>query len=162
VTLHTSLGDLKLEVHCDLVPRAAENFLALCASGYYNGSLFNRVIRGFIAQAGAPAGRYKGGEAARGGTLADQFVPGLGHGARGVVSYASSGPDTNGSQFFVTLAKQPQLDNSYTVFGKVIDGWATLDKIEAAQVAKKDRPVEEIVITSVTIHANPIADMEVQ
>eukprot|EP01094_Clydonella_sp_ATCC50884_P025397 TRINITY_DN6659_c0_g1_i2.p3 TRINITY_DN6659_c0_g1~~TRINITY_DN6659_c0_g1_i2.p3 ORF type:complete len:160 (-),score=56.91 TRINITY_DN6659_c0_g1_i2:191-670(-) len=156
VTLHTSLGDLKLELHCDIVPRACENFLALCASGYYDDTVFHRLIKGFMVQGGDPTGTGKGGNSIWGHKFKDEFDPLLVHNARGVVSMANSGPDTNGSQFFIAFAKQPHLNNKYTIFGRVIHGWDALDAIEKVPV-DGHRPLTDIVLKSVTIHANPLA-----
>ncbi|KAG2603955.1 hypothetical protein PVAP13_4NG022300 [Panicum virgatum] len=118
VTLHTNLGDIKCEVFCDQVPRTAENFLALCASGYYDGTVFHRNIKGFMIQGGDPTGTGKGGTSIWGTKFADEFRESLKHNARGIMSMANSGPNTNGSQFFITYAKQPHLNGHYTVFAK--------------------------------------------
>ena len=179
LTLHTTLGDLKLELHCDRVPVVAYNFLALCASGAYDGTTFHRNVKGFVVQGGAPAqvtdsvnkrhidncrednakSRAKGGECVWGGLMPDQFCAELKHDMRGVVSMASSKPDRVGSQFFVTYAPQPHLDGVQSVCGKVLFGWDTLDKMERVPViGKKFRPVTPIVVQRVTIHANPFAD----
>lgn len=158
VTLHTNIGDLKLEIHCDYVPKAAENFLALCASGYYVGTEFHRNIRGFMVQGGDPSNTGKGGTSIWGKPFADEFVSQLKHNARGVVSMANKGLDTNGSQFFICYGKQPHLNNKYTIFGRVISGWETLAAMEKAPVNEKNKPLAPIVIERVTIHANPCAD----
>lgn len=163
VTLHTSLGDLKLELRCDATPLACENFLALAASGAYDGTIFHRNIKGFMVQGGDPTGTGKGGrsiftEKPDGKFGLEVVLPALRHDARGVLSMANSGkPDSNGSQFFITYKACPHLDGRHTVFGKVIGGFDTLDKMERARVAEKDRPVEEIRVEGVTIHANPLA-----
>ncbi|KAI8371441.1 cyclophilin-like protein [Radiomyces spectabilis] len=159
VTLHTDLGDIKIEVFCEAVPKTAENFLALCASGYYDNNLFHRNIKGFMVQTGDPTGTGKGGNSIWGRKFNDEIRSTLKHNARGIVSMANSGPNTNGSQFFITYAKHPHLDTKYTVFGKVIDGAdSTLDAIEKVPVDEKYRPIQEVRVRSVTIHANPIAD----
>eukprot|EP01137_Pigoraptor_chileana_P006031 Opistho-2@49906 len=157
VTLHTDLGDLKIELFCDEAPRTCENFLALCASGYYDGCKFHRNIKNFIVQTGDPAGTGKGGNSIWGGKFEDEISDSLRHNARGIVSMANSGPNTNGSQFFITYAKQPHLDKHNTIFGKVIFGNDTLDFMEKVPVDEKNRPVNPIKIRNVTIHANPIA-----
>lgn len=157
VTLHTSHGDLKLEIFCDRVPRLAENFLALAASGNYDGTIFHRLLKGFMIQGGDPTGTGKGGESIWGGTFEDQFNQELKHDKRGVVSMANKKPDTNGSQFFILFAPQPHLNNRYSVFAQVIDGFETLDAMEKVSTGEKDRPLKEIRIDRVTIHANPLA-----
>jgi len=160
VTLHTTLGDLKIELYCEQVPLACENFLALCASGYYNNTSFHRNIKGFIVQGGDPTGKGQGGTSIWGKHFKDEFVPALKHNKRGIVSMANSGPDTNGSQFFFSYAKQAHLNNVYTVFGHVIHGFETLDAFEKVVVDETDTPVTPIKLKWVTIHANPIADLQ--
>mmetsp|Transcript_18599 Transcript_18599/g.59738 ORF Transcript_18599/g.59738 Transcript_18599/m.59738 type:complete len:177 (+) Transcript_18599:70-600(+) len=158
VTLHTNLGDLKAELFCDSVPRTTFNFLALAASGYYDGTLFHRNIKGFMVQGGDPTGAGKGGASIWGGKFADEIHPENKHSARGILAMANSGPNTNGSQFYITYAKHPHLDNSYSVFGKLIDGFETLNAIERTPCNEKHRPLSEIRLEHVTIHANPLAD----
>jgi len=181
VTLKTSLGDIKLELHCDATPKACEvrararartrderatdatrrqNFLALCASGYYDGTMFHRNIKGFIVQGGDPTNTGRGGESIWKAPFGDEIQPHLAHTKRGIVSMANSGPGTNGSQFFITYAKQPQLNNVYTVFGQVIDGFETLDLMERVPCDEQDKPNNPILIESVEVHANPIAEQQ--
>jgi len=163
VTLHTNHGDLKIEIFCEATPKAAENFLALCASGYFNGCIFHRNIRGFMIQTGDPTGSGKGGQSIWGAPFADEVRSTLKFNTRGVVAMANSGKDSesNKSQFFITYAKQPHLDGKHTIFGKVIDGTdTTLDSMERVPVNNKNKPLNEIEITGVTIHSNPIADAE--
>lgn len=120
VTLITDFGDLKLELHCDQCPKACENFLALCASDYYDGNIFHRNFKDFMVQTGDPTNTGKGGESIWKKKFEDEFSETLRHSGRGVVSMANNGADTNASQFFITYSKQPQLDLKYTVFAKVI------------------------------------------
>ena len=113
VTLHTNLGDIKFELYCDEVPRAANNFLALCASGYYDKTIFHRNIKGFMIQGGDPTGTGKGGKSIYNtptGKFADEIVDTLKHSRRGIVSMANSGPNSNGSQFFITYRAHPHLN----------------------------------------------------
>ncbi|KAK7690884.1 Peptidyl-prolyl cis-trans isomerase cyp10 [Cerrena zonata] len=161
VTLHTNLGDIKVEIFCETVPKTAENFLALCASGYYDNCLWHRNIKGFMIQTGDPTGSGKGGQSLWGKPFSDEIRSTLKFNNRGILAMANSGPDTNKSQFFITYAKQAHLDGKYTIFGKVIDGAeSTLDAMERVPVNPKNRPLTEIRLTHVTIHANPIADAE--
>ncbi|RDX57474.1 cyclophilin-like protein [Lentinus brumalis] len=161
VTFHTTHGDIKVEIFCEAAPKAAENFLALCASGYYDNTLWHRNIKGFMIQTGDPSGSGKGGQSIWGKPFADEIRSTLKFNNRGILAMANSGPDTNKSQFFITYAKQPHLDGKYTIFGKVIDGAdSTLDAMERVPVNPKNRPLSEIRTTHVTIHANPIADAE--
>ncbi|KAJ1565001.1 Peptidyl-prolyl cis-trans isomerase cyp10 [Nowakowskiella sp. JEL0078] len=161
VTLHTDLGELKIELFCEATPKAAENFLALCASGYYNNNIFHRNIRGFMIQTGDPTGTGKGGQSIWGRYFADEIKTTLKHNARGIIAMANKGPDTNGSQFFIVYGKQPHLDSKHTVFGKVIDGLETLDAMEKVPVDAKSKPLQEIKIRSIVIHSNPIAEMSI-
>ncbi|KAG9239178.1 cyclophilin-like domain-containing protein [Amylocarpus encephaloides] len=159
VTLHTNCGDIKIELFCESVPKTAENFIALCASGYYNGSAFHRLIPTFMIQTGAPPSQPKGGASIWEEPFEDEIRPSLRHNARGIVSMANKGPATNGSQFFICFDKAPHLDGKNTIFGRVIgdDGLRTLSKMEAVEVDKKNRPKEAIKIETITIHANPLA-----
>eukprot|EP00889_Picochlorum_renovo_P001095 jgi/Picre1/28125/NNA_003532.t1 len=117
VTLHTSLGDVKIEVFCEQVPKTANNFLALCASNYYDGTIFHRNIKGFMIQGGDPTGTGKGGKSVyESGKFEDEIVSSLKHSKRGIVSMANSGPNTNGSQFFITYKAHSHLNGKYTVW----------------------------------------------
>jgi len=141
------------------VPKAAENFLALCASGYYDNCLFHRNIKGFMVQTGDPTGTGKGGQSIWGQPFADEIRSTLKFNNRGILAMANAGLDTNKSQFFVTYTKQPHLEGKYTIFGRVIDGAdSTLDAMERVPVNEKHRPTHEIRLKGVTIHANPIAN----
>lgn len=159
VTLHTDLGDIKLELHCEQAPKSCENFLALCASNYYDNCLFHRNITGFMVQTGDPSGTGKGGKSIWNRKYEDEISDILKHNSRGVISMANSGPNTNGSQFFITYAKQPHLDMKYTIIGRVIDGLEVLDDLEKLPVEDRTyRPMTDVRIQRATIHANPIAD----
>lgn len=159
VTLHTDLGDIKLELHCEQAPKSCENFLALCASNYYDNCLFHRNIKGFMVQTGDPSGTGKGGKSIWNRKYEDEISEILKHNSRGVVSMANSGPNSNGSQFFITYAKQPHLDMKYTIIGRVIDGLEVLEDLEKLPVEDRTyRPMTDVRVQSATIHANPIAD----
>ena len=156
--MHTSLGDIKCEISCDLVPKIAENFLALAASNYYDGNKFHRNMKDFMIQTGDPTGTGKGGESIWGGKISDQFHPDLKHDQRGMLSMANNGSNTNGSQFFITYSAQPHLDNVYCVFGRVIHGFEVLKKMERVPVGSRYRPLSDIILNKITIHANPLAE----
>jgi peptidyl-prolyl cis-trans isomerase-like 3 len=158
VTLHTTAGDLKVELFCEKTPKACENFLALCASNYYTNCIFHRNIKGFIVQTGDPTNSGKGGQSIWGEPFPDEIRTDIKHDARGILSMASNGKDTNGSQFFITYDKHPTLDGKHTAFGKVIDGFDTLEELENIIVDKRYCPVVEQKIKDVTIHANPLTD----
>eukprot|EP01080_Neovahlkampfia_damariscottae_P000571 gene571-8081_t len=157
VTLHTSLGDLKVELYCDHVPKHVKNFLALCASNYYDNTTFHRNIPDFMIQGGDPLGTGRGGTSIWGTKFEDSFHPLLKHDKRGILAYANSGPDSNGSQFYITYKAVPELDGKYVVFGKVIGGFLTLDQMEKKEGDSNNRPLDKIHLRSVTIHSNPIA-----
>ncbi|KAF2832941.1 cyclophilin-like protein [Ophiobolus disseminans] len=162
VTLHTSRGDIKLEVFCETVPKTAENFLALCASGFYNGSPFHRLIPNFMVQTGSPASDPKSKTSTSifdtpNQLFEDEIRPALRHNTRGIVSMANKGVNSNGSQFFITFAPAPHLDGKNTVFGKILEGDEVLDDMEKIAVDKKSRPQERVEIKKVTVHANPLA-----
>ena len=151
VTLHTTHGDIKMELFVSQAPKTCENFLALCGTDYYNNCVFVRNIKSFMLQTGDPTNTGKGGNSIWGGKFTDEIREDLKHKARGVVSMANSGPNTNGSQFFITYGPQPTLDLKYTVFGKVIE------KLQVNPKNFKPLPGHEAKITNVTIHANPLA-----
>ncbi|XP_043195486.1 RING-type E3 ubiquitin-protein ligase PPIL2-like [Amphibalanus amphitrite] len=160
VRLVTNVGPLNLELHCDQTPRACENFIKHCASGYYNGTKFHRSIRNFMIQGGDPQGTGEGGQSIWGEPFADEFRPNLGHNGRGVLSMANSGPNTNKSQFFITYRSCKHLDNKHTVFGGLVGGLDTLSTIEKVEVDNKDRPIEDIVITAAHVFVDPFAEAD--
>ncbi|KAI4109661.1 MAG: hypothetical protein L6R37_000348 [Teloschistes peruensis] len=160
VTLHTTQGDLKIEVFCESVPKTAENFLALCASSFYTSSPFHRSYPGFMIQTGSPAsGGPKVSTSIYGSLFEDEIRPSLRHNARGIVSMANKGPSTNGSQFFILFAPAPHLDGKNTVFGKIVgsEGMETLERLEAVKADAKGKVKGEARIKNVSIHANPVA-----
>lgn len=146
MTIETSKGKIVVELYPDQAPKTVENFLTLTKKGFYNGVLFHRVIPGFMIQTGDPTGTGRGGP---GYTFADEFSPDLKHDAPGVLSMANAGPDTNGSQFFITLAPTPWLDGKHTVFGRVKEGMAVVETIAAVRRDANDRPLEEVAMTKV-------------
>lgn len=157
--LSTSLGDLNLELHSDMVPRAAENFLVLAQNGYYNGTVFHRSIRNFMAQGGDPTGTGTGGQSIYGGNFRDEFDNRLTHSGRGILSMANSGPHSNGSQFFILYKSAHHLDHKHTVFGKVVGGLGTITEMERVPVNDEDRPLKEIKITGCQVFVDPFKEM---
>nr|CAB3496765.1 unnamed protein product [Digitaria exilis] len=163
VQLHTTHGDLNLELHCDITPRTCENFLTHCENGYYNGLIFHRSIKNFMIQGGDPTGTGSGGESIWGKPFKDEVNSKLLHSGRGVVSMANSGPHTNGSQFFILYKSAPHLNFKHTVFGMVVGGLTTLSAMEKVPVDDDDRPLvsivqEEIKILKVSIFVNPYTE----
>ena len=157
VTLHTTLGDIKLELACDAAPAACANFLAHAAAGTYDGTCFHRSVPRFVLQGGDPTGTGKGGSALLDSpTFLDEAV--LKHDAPGVVSVANGIPSRGlGSQFMLTYAPAPSLDGKHVAFGRVIDGLDVLGAAERVPTGDKGRPVVDVAIKSVTIHASPVA-----
>ncbi|EUR70102.1 hypothetical protein PFBG_03331 [Plasmodium falciparum 7G8] len=123
--------------------------------------MYNKNIKGFAIQGGDPTNTGKGGQSIYGKYFEDEFDSTLKHDKRGIVSMANKGkPNTNGSQFFITYSRQPHLNGIYPVFGKVIDGMDVLSVLENEPVGEKSRPIKDIIIETITIHANPIAEEE--
>ena len=131
VTIKTDRGDIQLELFQDLVPRTVKNFVDLANDGFYNGLLFHRVIPDFMIQGGCPNGDGRGGP---GYKFDDEFHPELVHNRGGILSMANAGPNTNGSQFFITHLATPWLDNKHSVFGRVIEGQDVIDAIIGGDV----------------------------
>jgi len=107
VVLETTQGNIEIKLMPETAPKACENFKALVEKGYYNGTIFHRVIKGFMIQGGDPTGTGRGGDSASGGTFADEFKDGVTFNKKGILAMANRGPDTNGSQFFITVAPTP-------------------------------------------------------
>ena len=155
-TFKTNKGDFKIELYAKECPETVWNFVNLAEGRqegkkegpYYNGLIFHRVIDGFMIQGGCPDGTGMGGP---GYKFNDEFHPELRHDVEGILSMANAGPGTNGSQFFITLAPTPHLDNRHSVFGKVIEGMDVVKDIGSTQTGGMDRPSHDIVIESVTI-----------
>ncbi|WP_299236848.1 peptidylprolyl isomerase [Natronomonas sp.] len=176
VTLRTTHGDITVELFAERAPRTVENFLGLAehdpaasadpavdtntwedpesgelrGDSLYEGVVFHRVIGEFMIQGGDPTGTGRGGP---GYQFADEFHDELSHDGPGVLSMANSGPDTNGSQFFITLAAQPHLDGKHAVFGQVIDGMDVVEEIGSLPTDRNDAPSEDVEIETVEIDA---------
>ena len=137
VTLQTNLGTMRAEIFQDKAPTTAKNFLSLVNKGFYNGLTFHRVIPGFMIQGGCPKGNGTGGP---GYTIQDEFHPSLKHDAPGILSMANAGPNTGGSQFFITVAPTPWLNGKHAIFGKLISGQDVAEKIVNVPRDGQDRP----------------------
>ena len=161
VVFETSVGDFVVELYFQHAPATCKNFRELARTGYYDRTIFHRVIRGFMVQTGDPTGSGKGGASIWGGAFGDEFHAENRHDRRGVLAMANKGPGTNRSQFFFTFDAQPHLNDRYTVFGRLIDGFDALDALEKLPVGKKNRPTTDVRIERVTIHANPLAERDV-
>ena len=148
VTIETNHGTIKAEMFVDKAPKTAGNFLELAKKGFYDGVIFHRVIDGFMIQGGDPTGTGRGGP---GYTIKDEFAAGLAHTQPGLFSMANAGPNTGGSQFFITLAATPWLDGKHAIFGKVVVGMDVVKKIGKLPTARGDRPTEDVVMKNVTV-----------
>lgn len=144
----TTMGDFEIELAEDKAPKTTKNFIDLAEKGFYDGLIFHRVIEGFMIQGGCPNGTGTGGP---GYHIDDEFHPDLRHSGPGVLSMANAGPNTGGSQFFITLDKTPWLDGHHAVFGHVIKGMDVVQKIGSAPTDHRDRPIEPVIMKKVTI-----------
>ena len=147
-TIDTSMGAVTLELYRDKVPRTVDNFVKLAKDGFYDGLIFHRVIKDFMIQGGCPSGTGTGGP---GYKFEDEFHKELRHDVPGVLSMANAGPNTNGSQFFITLVPTPWLDGKHAVFGKIVDGLDVIEAIGKVKTGAGDRPAEEIKLSKVTL-----------
>jgi peptidyl-prolyl cis-trans isomerase B (cyclophilin B) len=139
-TIATNRGAIRLKLHVDKAPQTVANFEKLAAKGFYNGLKFHRVIKDFMVQAGCPQGTGTGGP---GYTFKDEFHKDLKHNCPGVLSMANAGPNTNGSQFFITHVATPWLDGKHSVFGQVIEGQDVVNTIKQGDVMTKVTVAEE-------------------
>jgi peptidylprolyl isomerase domain and WD repeat-containing protein 1 len=149
--VHTTLGDVHIQLFPVECPKTVENFATHSRNGYYNGLLFHRVIRGFMAQTGDPLGDGTGGTSIWGADFEDEFHPKLRHDRPFTVSMANAGPNTNGSQFFITTAAIPRLDGKHTVFGRVTKGSEVVLAIERVKTDKNDKPLQDVKIINIDI-----------
>lgn len=164
-TLRTNHGNITIELYAERAPNTVQNFTDLATgerdwthpeSGetisdepLYEDILFHRIIDGFMIQTGDPTGTGRGGP---GYTFDDEFHPELRHEGPGVVSMANRGPNTNGSQFFITLEATPHLDDKHSVFGHVTDGMDVVEEIGNVATDRNDRPVEDVILQQVDVH----------
>ena len=159
----TTAGTFTLRLHEKEVPNPVANFVGLAegtrewthpgtgkkhTTPYYNGTIFHRVIEGFMIQGGDPLGQGTGGP---GYNFADEFDSALRHDKAGILSMANAGPNTNGSQFFITLAPTPHLDDRHSVFGEIVEGMDVISAIGSTQTGQNDRPTTDIVIETIDI-----------
>jgi peptidylprolyl isomerase len=143
VVLETNQGNIEIKLKTDVAPKACENFVKLVEKGYYNGLIFHRVIKGFMIQGGDPTGTGMGGESIWGKPFEDEVTPVAQFDGPGILAMANAGPNTNGSQFFITCAKTPWLNMRHTIFGEVVSGLDVVQKIENSPVNAEDRPAGE-------------------
>ena len=149
----TTEGAFRIKLFADKAPKTVENFVSLADGSktgkpFYDGTIFHRVIPDFMIQGGDPEGTGRGGP---GYKFADEFHPTLRHSKPGLLSMANAGPNTNGSQFFVTVAATPWLDNKHSIFGEVVEGYEVVKKISMVPRGSQDRPLKEVRVNSVKI-----------
>jgi len=144
----TSMGNFEVELFLDKAPLTVGNFMKLVDKGFYDGLIFHRVIPNFMIQGGCPNGSGRGGP---GYTIRDEFNKDLKHDIHGILSMANAGPNTGGSQFFITVAPTPWLDNHHSIFGKVTNGFEVVEKISKVQKDRQDKPIQDVKINKIKI-----------
>ena len=156
VFLETSLGDIEVELYCTHAPRTCKNFYNLARSGYYDGTVFHRIVKSMCVQGGDPTGTGRGGksileDARADGTFDCELTPKLKHTGAGILSMANRGRNTNTSQFFITLAPTPWLDGKHTIFGRVKKGMQVVRAMSEVETAQDDRPRDDVVIRHASV-----------
>ena len=155
--IKTNMGIVEIELYADQTPKTVENFVGLAKKDYYNGVIFHRVIPNFMIQGGDPTGTGRGGESLWGKPFADEIVTSLVFDEPGILAMANSGPNTNGSQFFITVAATTWLNGNHTIFGKVIGGMDVVYAISKVATSKPgDKPLQDVVMESVTIEQREV------
>lgn len=151
VVFETTMGTIKAVLYEDQAPITTANFIKLVEEGFYNGLIFHRIIPNFMVQAGCPQGTGTGGP---GYTIPDEFAPGLKHDKAGVLSMANAGPNTGGSQFFITHVPTPWLDGKHAIFGQVVEGIEVIFQMAEVPRNRMDKPNTDIKMTRVYIVDN--------
>lgn len=146
VVLETNQGTIQLELFPDVAPKTVENMVGLVEKGYYDGTIFHRVKDDFMIQGGDPTGTGRGGQSLWGKPFKDEFTPENKFDEKGLLAMANAGANTNGSQFFITVELTPWLNGKHTIFGKVIEGYAVVEKIANTPRDEKYRPLEDQII----------------
>ena len=149
--IETNKGSIEVKLIPEVAPKTCENFTNLIQKGYYDGIVFHRVIPDFMVQGGDPTGTGMGGESMWGNAFEDEFDPAISFNKKGMLAMANSGPNSNGSQFFITVASTPWLHMRHTIFGKVIDGYDVVESISEVERDQDDRPLEDIVIKRASV-----------
>mmetsp|Transcript_29864 Transcript_29864/g.41309 ORF Transcript_29864/g.41309 Transcript_29864/m.41309 type:complete len:169 (+) Transcript_29864:230-736(+) len=157
VTIETTMGAFTVELYYKHAPKTCKNFIGLTRKSYYNGVVFHRIIKDFMIQGGDPTGTGRGGESFFGQKFQDEISRDLKHSGAGILSMANAGPNTNGSQFFITLAPAPWLDGKHTIFGRVCDGMEVIKHMGHIATDKLDKPVHEIkILRAIVTDEGPI------
>lgn len=142
LVFETTQGNIEITLKSDVAPKACSNIIKLAEKKYYDGISFHRVIKGFMIQGGDPTGTGAGGESAWGKEFEDEYAEGVVFDKPGLLAMANRGPNTNGSQFFITTAQTPWLNQRHTIFGEVTKGYDVVQKIENTQTDPRDKPIE--------------------
>jgi peptidylprolyl isomerase len=151
ISFETNQGTIDIELFNDIAPKTCENMLGLIKKGYYDGLIFHRVIKNFMIQGGDPTGTGRGGESLWGRSFEDEVTPKATFDRKGILAMANAGPNTNGSQFFITTIPTPWLNMNHTIFGEVIKGYEVVEKIENCAKGPGDKPVQDQKIIKATI-----------
>lgn len=151
VVIETTQGTFEVTLFCDIAPKTCENFLSLAESGYYEGTPFHRIIKGFMIQGGDPTGTGTGGQSKWGKNFEDEFTPSVKFDKKGLFAMANRGPNTNGSQFFITVAPATWLNQKHTIFGEVTKNYDAVQKLETVTTDSRDRPVEQQKIVKISV-----------
>jgi len=146
VVLDTTMGKIELKLMPRVAPKACENFMKLAEKGYYNGTIFHRVIKSFMLQGGDPLGNGTGGDSIWGKAFVDECRPKVVFDRAGLLAMANAGPNTNRSQFFITVVPTPWLNGKHTIFGEVTSGMDVVKKIEMTKTGPGDKPVQDVKI----------------
>ena len=148
--IETSMGNISFELYPKTAPKTVNSFVFLAKSGFFNGIIFHRVVKGFVIQAGDPTGTGTGGP---GYSFGNEIVPSVNKVVTGVLAMANTGaPNSNGSQFFIPVTDQPSLDSGYTVFGKVTSGMQVVDNIDNVKVDSNSKPLTPVKILGITVN----------
>lgn len=144
VVLETNLGLVEITLMPEIAPKTCENFLGLINQHYYDGLIFHRIIKNFMIQGGDPTGTGAGGNSIWGKSFVDEFSPSVKFDKPGLLAMANRGPNTNGSQFFITTSATPWLNMKHTIFGQVTTGYDIVKKMESVKTGLNDKPVEAV------------------
>ena len=151
IIFETTQGIIEIELMPNIAPKTCQNIVGLIEKGYYDGVIFHRIIKNFMIQGGDPTGTGRGGESLWGGKFDDEVSSEVTFNKKGLLAMANAGPNTNGSQFFITVAETPWLNMKHTIFGEVISGYDIVEKLENLPTGQGDKPVEEQKIIKASI-----------
>ncbi|MFH1239538.1 MAG: peptidylprolyl isomerase [bacterium] len=151
VVMETNQGTIEIKLFPDIAPKACENFIRLAEKGYYNGIIFHRVIKRFMIQGGDPTASGRGGQSIWGKPFEDEVTEKATFNRTGILAMANAGPNTNGSQFFITTVQTTWLNMRHTIFGEVIKGYEVVQKIENTKTGPGDKPLEDQKIIKISV-----------